>query len=275
MYVARSQPDFAVFAAYVRNPRQRLQIFVGKRNTIFETELNQVFSTQGCHEFLWGSQRNYPPVIYDCHSIAQVFRLFHVMRGKQYGSASISERRNRAPELSPRLRVETRCRFIQKKKVGLADQSTRNRQALPLASGKLAHPGIALLGQSNCVEYRIHGTTRSVKAPEKTQSLTHRQLLRELGLLELSSHTLPEFPLVFVPTQPEHSHCPSVGLDQSLNHLNRRGLAGTIGTQHPKALANANAEVETVDRSHRAVVLLQCFAFDGKFGHPRNQRHMV
>ena len=68
-----------------------------------------------------------------------------------------------------------------------------------------------------------------------------------MRLLKLDAEPLTEVALVRIPPAAEHFDIACVGLGKPLADLDRRRLAGAIGTKEAEALAGTNGEVEAID----------------------------
>ena len=69
-------------------------------------------------------------MIHNGDPIAEAFRFVHVVRGEENRPAQILKAANNVPELPPRLRVESRRRFIHEYELRITDQRTRHGEPL-------------------------------------------------------------------------------------------------------------------------------------------------
>ena len=177
------------------------------------------------------------------------------MRGEQHGTATPAELLDDAPQLPPRLRVQSRRRLVQEQQIRIAHERASNGQALPLPAGELAHPCRTLLLERDQGQYLVHAPAAPVEAPEQAHHLFHLELLGQLGLLKLSTHALTQLGFVAIPGQPQHFHLASVRLSQTLEDLDGRRFAGTIGTEHAEALTPAYIQVDAGHGGNVSVAL--------------------
>src|SRR3981081_2001028 len=91
-------------------------------------------------------------VIDDGEAIAEAFGFVHVVSGEEDGAALFLEDADDVPELAAALGIEAGVRVVEKQDARLANQGGGNRQALLLAAGKFAHPGISFLGEFEFLE---------------------------------------------------------------------------------------------------------------------------
>jgi hypothetical protein len=74
----------------------------------------------------------------------------------------------------------------------------------------------------------------------------HRELLRELGLLEGYTEPLTELVIVAVPGTAKDDHLTGVRCVETFADLDGRGLPGSVRTEQAKTLASEDLEVEAV-----------------------------
>jgi hypothetical protein len=84
---------------------------------------------------------------------------------------------------------------------------------------------------------------------------------------------LPELARVPIPAQAEHLDVAAIGLQQAFQDLDRRRLAGTIGTEQAEALAALHGKREAVDGPHVTVAFVQIGATDGHLARARVVGH--
>ena len=95
----------------------------------------------------------------------------------------------------------------------------------------------------------------------------------QLRLLELDAEPLPERLVVGSPSAAEHLDVARVRLEQPLEDLDGRRLAGAVRTEQAEALARPHLEVQAGDGDDVAVALLQPAAHDRRLkGRPIRHR---
>ena len=137
----------------------------------------------------------------------------------------------------------------------VADQRTADREALSLTARQLAHPRRRLLLEAQKVEDRIDAAAIIVEGTKKAQRLEHRQLVVELGFLQMDPESLAKRGIVRTPLAREDFDRPVVGLEQSFEDFDGRGLTCAVWTQQAEALPCAYLQVDSVDRQNRSVSL--------------------
>jgi hypothetical protein len=115
----------------------------------------------------------------------------------------------------------------------------------------------------------------AVEAAEKSKRFEDGQLVGELRLLELDAEPLPQRVRVALPAHAEHFHLAGIGSCQALADLDRRRLAGAVGSDQAEALARADLEIDAVNGDDVVVLLVQvadpqCGAASGR-AHVRDQ----
>ena len=101
-----------------------------------------------------------------------------------------------------------------------------------------------------------------VERAEQAQRLLRRELFGKTCLLKLNAETLPQFLVVRAPFEPEHLHVPLVRLEQSLENLDRRGLACAVRAEQTEAFAALDRQRQAVNGDHVAVAFPQVLAAD-------------
>ena len=86
-----------------------------------------------------------------------------------------------------------------------------------------------------------------VEAPEEGQCFDYRQLVRELGILQLNPEPLPQRRSVRSPAKSEYLDFSGVRGGEPFADLNRCRLTGAIRTQQAEAFAGPDLERDTVD----------------------------
>jgi len=175
--------------------------------------------------------------------------------GEQDRSAAGLEAFDQLPELPAGLGIEPRGGLVEKEEPGIAHQGTRQREALPLPAGKLAHSGAGLLLQLDQRNDVAGGGARAVEAAEEGDRLRHRELLGELGFLERDTQQLAQLAVVPAPAVAEHEHLAAVRLGQSLADLDRGGLAGAVRAQQAETLAGPDLQIDPVHCDDVAIAL--------------------
>jgi hypothetical protein len=90
------------------------------------------------HQIQGPASGNDPAAIDDHDLVAQPLRLLHVMGRQHHGLAALAHGLDQAPEVAPRLRIETGGRLVQEHQPGIVDQGDGQQQALALPPGELA-----------------------------------------------------------------------------------------------------------------------------------------
>ena len=190
-------------------------------------------------------------------TVAQSLCFLHVVRGEDDCSAIRAKTRDEIPELSSRLRIETRRRLIEKEKLRISDQRARNGEALLLTARQSADAGIPLLTELYEIDDLAHVPGVLIKALKERESFVDSELLRELRVLQLNSEPLAELPGACIPMSPKHFHVAGVGGEESLADLHGRRFSGAVGSENSEAFAALDFEIHSVDSNDITVRLSQ------------------
>src|SRR5580700_306069 len=197
------------------------------------------------------------------------------MRGEKYRAPRGFELLDQIPELAAGLRVESGGGLIQEKKIGIADERARQREALLLAAGKIAHAGVLLFFEL----YECDGFSRAralaEKAAEQTQRFENGEFLGELRILQLNAEALAELIGVGVPVQAEQFNFSGIRSGEAFADFHCGGFAGAIGAEQAEAFAGANLEVEAVDSDHVLISLLKTGDAQSRRGYGRGHESSI
>src|SRR5882672_3674879 len=150
------------------------------------------------------SQRDHVTVIHDRHAIAKALRLLHVVRRKDDRPAFRLEYRDQVPKLTTRLWIETGRRLVQEEKLRIPDKRARDRQPLLLATRQSSNARMALFAQLYLIDDFSDIARIAIEALEERERLIDRELLRQLGVLELDPEQLAQIPRVRLPAAAEY-----------------------------------------------------------------------
>ena len=196
-----------------------------------------MLDADGCDQFPRSAPGDRFAVIHDGHTLAELLRFVHVVRGQDDGAAVFLELRDEVPQLAARLRVEAGGRFVEKQQVGVADQRAGQREALFLAAGEIADSGVAFflqLNQSNGILWR---RTLAEEAAKELNRFQNRKFVGKLCFLELDPQALAEFGGVGLPVQAEDFDHAGVGFGEALADFDGGGLTRAVGAQQAETFA--------------------------------------
>src|SRR5258708_14314330 len=88
-----------------------------------------------------------PAVIDDGEAVAETFGFVHVVSGEQDSAPFFLEDADDVPELAAALGIESGGRLVEKEDARIADQGSGDGEALLLAAGKFADPGVGFFSE--------------------------------------------------------------------------------------------------------------------------------
>ncbi|MBI4950708.1 MAG: PAS domain S-box protein [Myxococcales bacterium] len=183
---------------------------------------------------------------------------------QQDRAARALERRHDVPEPAARLRVEAGRRLVEEEDRRVGHERAGDREALLLAAGEVLAAGALLLAQGYEIEHFVDRLAASVEGAEERERLAHRELGLEVRLLERDAEPLAQPRRVLLPAATEQGDLARRRLEQPLEDLDRRGLAGAVRPEQAEALPAYHLEVEPVDRDDVAEALHEPAARDGR-----------
>ena len=185
------------------------------------------------------------------------------MRREHDRAAVGAEPLEHAPQLAPRLRIESRRRLVEKQQIRRAGERAGQRQPLLLPARQLAHPAVALAFELDDLQQIVDRPSAVVERSEQAERLLDGQLVGELRLLQLDAEALPQLRVVRPPAQPEHLHLARIGLQEPFEDLDRGGLAGAVRTEQSEAFAALHSQRQAVDGDDVAVAFVERVAAHG------------
>src|SRR5258708_2397953 len=137
----------AVEGANVAHAAERSQHVDRQRAglTVTEAELHDVLRAERLDQLPRTAQRDDLAVIDDRDAIAKNLRFVHVVRRQDGGLSRRLELFDEIPELSPRLRVESRRRLVEKQPLRVNDDRPGEREPLLLSARELSHARVPLI----------------------------------------------------------------------------------------------------------------------------------
>src|SRR5690606_36684627 len=96
-----------------------------------------------------------------------------------------------------------------------------------------------------------------VETAEELEGLVHRDLLGELGLLQVDPEALAQVTGMAAPAEAEHFDLAGIGRGEPLADLDGGGLPRAVRTEEAKAFTGVDGKVEAVHRHYVAVVLVE------------------
>ena len=206
-------------------------------------------------------------MVNDGHAVAQLLRLFDVVRGQDDGLLFALQLFDDRVNLAAHLRVQSRRRLVQKKHLRIVHQRHRQRQPLLLPAGKLVVERMPLLFKPEALQQFIGISRALVEAGKQPDRLAHTQFVGKGSGLQRCANLVLQFVGVFLRIQSANRGPPAVGHAQSFQHFNRAGLSGAVRAQQPKHFALFHAEADAAHGFHFAVALHEIFDLQNGIRH--------
>ena len=196
-------------------------------------------------------------MVHDRESIAQDLGLLHVVGREQDRPAARLHAEDEVPQRAPSRRIEAGGGLVEEHELGIVDEREGHAQALALAAGQDPGLGVAPLAQVERLDQLGGRAGVAVEAAEQVEDLGDRELRIEGSGLE--AHPDPWLELVRAAgdIDPEHGDLAAVGRPKALEDLDRRGLAGAVGSEETEDLAGGDVEVDAGDRLDLVIALGQ------------------
>ena len=174
------------------------------------------------------AERDRAAVVDDHHAVAELRRLFHVVRGQHDGAAVlVAVRADHVPQRASRLGIESRRRLVEEEQLGSPGERGRHREALPLSARKVRVAGVGLLLELHERDQLHDRPTRLVEPGEQRAELGDGLLLEQPRVLERHADTRADLLRVAPPVQPQHLDDAFGRVEQAFADLHGGRLART------------------------------------------------
>ena len=187
------------------------------------------------------------------------------MRGEQHGDAAVADALDERPEVAARLRVETRCRLVEKDDARLVHERDGDREPLTLAAGELLLTLARPVREVHLPEERQRVDRAVVEDPEELDDLLRRVVLGERARLELHADTALDPGRIAGHVDAGDRGGTGVRVAQPFEDLDRRRLPSPVRTEEPEDLAFRHREADAADGLDLTVPL-------AKVGHGDDRR---
>ena len=205
------------------------------------------------------------PRVNDRHPVAEALGLVHEVRDQHDRRATVADRLDELPGDVTGARVEPGGHLVEKHDLGLADEGQGDEQPLPLPAGEARKRSVPLLGEPPLLHQQPPVGRPGCDRREEVERLPDADVVGQARLLQLAADASGERLGLAVRVAAEDAQRAAGRLPQSLDALDRGGLAGAVGAQQTEDLAAPHRERKVVD-SHRVTVdLAQMLDFDDDF----------
>lgn len=134
-----------------------------------------------------------------------------------------------------------------------------------LAPGELLETDTPLLGQADQLQELLGGVGVGVEAAIQADEFGDGQRQVQLGMLELDPEDLAELHAIALRIQAQDADATTVGLAQPGDHLDRGGLARTVGAENAEHLAHLDPQAHVVHGDLVAVALVETFNMNRRY----------
>src|SRR2546427_389882 len=165
----------------------------------------------GANQAAGGILSHDPAMIHDRHAVAELLRLFHIVRGEDDRPALPAERSDALPEGAPGLRIQPGGGLVQKDNPRVIDERHGDREPLQLTAGQGVHPRLALLVELQPMDHVANRQGTPVECREQLERFVDRQALKEAGLLELHADPRLDLPGMLLDVNPVNDRATAVG----------------------------------------------------------------
>src|SRR5260370_24152681 len=204
---------------------------------------------------LRSSHRDDAPFIHNRHAVAELLRLFDIVRGQQNRALLPAQLGDQLMDLEPRLRVEPSRWLIEEKQLRIVEQRQRQRDPLLLPARKLPELRVPLLPERQPLEQRVAIHAACVQVAKQVDRLADFDLLRQISRLQAHADAILDLLALPAGIDPEHGDLASAARPQTFENLDGGGLAGPVRTEQAQHLARMDFEIDALDRWELAVVL--------------------
>ena len=238
-------------------------------------ECNHVLRAGGGDQFARAAESDLFAVVHNGDALAEALGFVHVVRGEKDGAAGGFELLDQIPKLAASLRVEAGGRFIEKQKIGIANEGASESEALLLAAGKIADAGILFFFELDEGDGFIRAGALLKKATEQTKRFEHGQFFGKLRILQLNAEALAELLGVGLPMHAKKFHFTSIGSGETFADFDCCGFACAVRPEEAEALACMYFEVEAVDGDHVLINLAKTRYAKGWLGNDRGHASSI
>ena len=190
----------------------------------------------------------------DGNPVREAVGLIEILRGQQDGAAVCDQRPDRLPHLAAGAWVQARRRLVEEDQRGPGHQARRQIETASHAARVVHDVSVRGLGQVEPRQEVIPDAAgllrrQPLQPPEETEVLATGEQIIDRRVLaghpDQLSHRVGLTPDVVA----EDRGGAAVDRQQGGQHLEHRGLASAVGSQHAEDLALMHEEVDAVDRT--------------------------
>ena len=222
-------------------------------------------------ELTGGALGDLPTPIDDGDPAGQCVGFVEVLGGQQDGRSLSGQVADRVPHLAAIPGVETCRGLVEEDQGGSGDQAGRESEAATHATGELRDRAVSGLGEVELGEQVVADAVgplggQSLQATKHPEVLAGGQVLVHRRVLPGDADQLPHSVAFTAHVVAEDPRLAAINRQQRCQHVQHRGLAGTVRAEHPEDLTFHDGEVDVVHGEVRAERLCQTAGLDGRGG---------
>ena len=177
--------------------------------------------------------------------------LLEVVGGEQHRAAALRVTTDRGPEVAPALHVHSRRGLVESHQRRVGQQCQGEPEALLFTAGAFPHEAIGEMADPRPVEHLVHRSRFGVQATRSGEP--SRCTVRSLSRPPVcrTADTRPRETAVDGDI-PRTRTRPLIRLAEAQDHVDRGGLAGSVGAEQRRDLTKLEVKIDAVDGAHGA-----------------------
>ena len=234
--------------------------YVLKVRLLLDNGLRKSFVQQRPDQRAGRIQRDNAAPIHDSDPVAQHFGFVHIVGRDQYCCTACLDFLHQLPEITTRLRVQSRGGFVQEQHNRLVDQGDCDGEPLFLTAGEFLHLAAGFLLHADIRQERHRINRAFVHCCEQLDDFFKRQIVEEGRRLQLHADDVFDLVGLMGDVQSVHRDGTRIRVLQTFHDLQGCGLSGP----HDQAerLSAPHIERNTINGGQRAIPLDQIADFN-------------
>ncbi len=186
--------------------------------------------------------------MHDRQSVGQLTGLLQVVRCQKHGGTGCHRLADQRPHPSTVLRVQAGGGLVEEQDLGTAHDRQCELEAAAFPAGELLDLGAGAVAEAHQLQRLLDRSRQGQRPGPHPGGLGDGETGRQAALLQHDPDPWPDETPRTVGITTEYAHGPGGGRREALEHLNGRGLPGTVGPEQREQLAAEYREVHPTDR---------------------------